>query len=86
MYSPRDLQLDVNLLTSEFPATLADALDRVLTMPQVLVPVRAGRYTRFWPLIFNFNSDFNFQAIGQDGEAIPHYQPFFGSCFPSVLS
>jgi hypothetical protein len=38
-YSHRDLQLDVNLLTSEFPATLADALDRVLTMPEVLVPV-----------------------------------------------
>jgi hypothetical protein len=42
MYSPRDLQLDVNLLTSEFPATLADALDRVLTMPQVLAPVAAN--------------------------------------------
>jgi hypothetical protein len=39
MYSPRDLQLDVNLLTSEFPATLADALDRALTAPTVLVPV-----------------------------------------------
>jgi UDP-GlcNAc:undecaprenyl-phosphate GlcNAc-1-phosphate transferase len=39
IYSQRDLQLDVNLLTSEFPATLADALDRVLTMPEVLVPV-----------------------------------------------
>jgi UDP-GlcNAc:undecaprenyl-phosphate/decaprenyl-phosphate GlcNAc-1-phosphate transferase len=37
IYRPRDLQLDVNLLTSEFPATLADALDRVLTMPEVLV-------------------------------------------------
>ncbi|HEY6302131.1 MAG TPA: MraY family glycosyltransferase [Terriglobales bacterium] len=38
-YSRRDLQLDVNLLTSEFPATLADALDRTLTMPLVLLPV-----------------------------------------------
>jgi hypothetical protein len=38
IYSPRDLQLDVNLLTSEFPFTLADALDRVLTMPEVLMP------------------------------------------------
>jgi hypothetical protein len=38
MYGPRDLQLDVNLLTSEFPSTLADALDRVATMPTVLVP------------------------------------------------
>ena len=38
IYSRRDLQLDVNLLTSEFPASLADALDRVLTMPEVFVP------------------------------------------------
>jgi len=37
-YSHRHLQLDVNLLTSEFPTTLADALDRVLTMPHVLIP------------------------------------------------
>ncbi len=36
VYSQRDLQLDVNLITSEFPAALADALDRVLTSPQVL--------------------------------------------------
>jgi len=28
LYSPRDLQLDVNLLTGEFPTALADALDR----------------------------------------------------------
>jgi len=39
IYSRRDLQLDVNLLTSDFPATLADALDRVLTTPEVLVPL-----------------------------------------------
>ena len=32
VYSQRDLQLDVNLLTSEFPVALADALDRVLTV------------------------------------------------------
>jgi len=38
-YSHRDLQLDVNLLTTEFPNALADALDRVLTMPEILVPV-----------------------------------------------
>lgn len=38
VYSQRDLQLDVNLLTSEFPYTLANALDRVLTIPDVLVP------------------------------------------------
>src|SRR5208337_4658476 len=42
IYSQRDLQLDVNLLTSEFPAALADALDRVLTMPEVLVPAAQG--------------------------------------------
>jgi hypothetical protein len=39
MYSPRDLQLDVNLLTSEFPATLANAIDRISIMPIVLVPI-----------------------------------------------
>jgi len=38
IYSQRYLQLDVNLLTSEFPFILADALDRVLTMPEVLMP------------------------------------------------
>ncbi len=38
IYSHRALQLDVNLLTSEFPFILADALDRVLTMPEVLMP------------------------------------------------
>lgn len=35
-YGSRDLQLDVNLLTSEFPYALADALDRVLTLPVIL--------------------------------------------------
>jgi UDP-GlcNAc:undecaprenyl-phosphate/decaprenyl-phosphate GlcNAc-1-phosphate transferase len=39
IYGHRDLQLDVNLLTSEFPVVLADALDRVLAVPDVLVPV-----------------------------------------------
>jgi len=29
-YSPRALQLDINLLTTDFPAALADALDRTL--------------------------------------------------------
>jgi hypothetical protein len=42
VYSHRDLQLDVNLLTSEFPTTLANALDRVLTMPEVFVPAAQG--------------------------------------------
>ena len=31
LYSERDLQLDVNLLTSVFPVALADALDRTLS-------------------------------------------------------
>jgi len=31
LYSQRDLQLDINLLTSAFPQVLADALDRTLT-------------------------------------------------------
>lgn len=30
VYSPRALQLDINLLTTDFPAALADALDRTL--------------------------------------------------------
>lgn len=30
LYSTRDLQLDVNLLTGAFPTALADALDRTL--------------------------------------------------------
>jgi UDP-GlcNAc:undecaprenyl-phosphate GlcNAc-1-phosphate transferase len=46
VYSHRDLQLDVNLLTSEFPVTLADALDRTLTTPEVLVSAAQGD-TRF---------------------------------------
>jgi UDP-GlcNAc:undecaprenyl-phosphate GlcNAc-1-phosphate transferase len=33
VYSPRDLQFDVNLLTSAFAVALADALDRVLRRP-----------------------------------------------------
>jgi UDP-GlcNAc:undecaprenyl-phosphate GlcNAc-1-phosphate transferase len=33
LYSQRDLQLDVNLLTGEFPTALADALDRTLAHP-----------------------------------------------------
>jgi len=30
LYSTRDLQIDINLLTSAFPTALADALDRTL--------------------------------------------------------
>jgi hypothetical protein len=52
LYSRRDLQLDVNLLTAIFPTALADALDRtlaepieVITMPDQdasLLPAQAG--------------------------------------------
>jgi hypothetical protein len=52
LYSTRDLQLDVNLLTAAFPTALADALDRTLVhSPEVialtehdtsLVTVQAG--------------------------------------------
>jgi UDP-GlcNAc:undecaprenyl-phosphate GlcNAc-1-phosphate transferase len=39
MYSPRDLQLDINLLTSAFPTALADALDRILAHPVQVIPL-----------------------------------------------
>jgi UDP-GlcNAc:undecaprenyl-phosphate/decaprenyl-phosphate GlcNAc-1-phosphate transferase len=38
LYSPRDLQLDINLLTSAFPVALADALDRTLQHPVQVIP------------------------------------------------
>ena len=38
LYTERDLQLDVNLLTSAFPMTLADALDRALSQAVEVVP------------------------------------------------
>ena len=38
LYTPRTLQLDVNLLTSEFPMVLADALDRVIGQAVALAP------------------------------------------------
>jgi Glycosyl transferase family 4 len=41
VYTQRDLQLDINLLTFEFPSTLADALDRVLAIP-VVIPIAQG--------------------------------------------
>jgi hypothetical protein len=40
LYSNRDLQLDINLLTSVFPFALADALDRVTNPVTTLVPAR----------------------------------------------
>ena len=39
LYSRRDLQLDVNLLTAIFPTALADALDRTLTQPAGVIPM-----------------------------------------------
>jgi len=39
VYSSRDLRVDVNLLIAEFPAALADALNRVLETPEALVPM-----------------------------------------------
>jgi UDP-GlcNAc:undecaprenyl-phosphate GlcNAc-1-phosphate transferase len=41
LYSQRDLQFDINLLTSAFPVALADALDRTLQHPVVQVIPRA---------------------------------------------
>ncbi len=43
MYSQRDLQLDINLLTAAFPTTLADALDRTLAQsPHVVEAPEQG--------------------------------------------
>jgi len=39
LYSPRDLQLDINLLTSRFPSALADALDRTLAHSPQVIPL-----------------------------------------------
>jgi hypothetical protein len=38
VYNHRDLQLDVNLLTSVFPVALADAMDRALSRNVKVVP------------------------------------------------
>lgn len=38
LYSQRDLQLDINLLTSSFPVALADALDRTLQNGMEIIP------------------------------------------------
>jgi UDP-GlcNAc:undecaprenyl-phosphate/decaprenyl-phosphate GlcNAc-1-phosphate transferase len=39
LYSSRDLQVDINLLTSEFPTVLADSLDRTLAHPVQVMPL-----------------------------------------------
>src|SRR5215471_10398397 len=41
VYSARELQLDVNLLTREFPVALADALDRTLVPAAELIALRS---------------------------------------------
>lgn len=41
LYSSRDLQLDINLLTSEFPTVLGDALERTLSNPAHVIPLPA---------------------------------------------
>ena len=41
LYREHPLQLDVNLLTSEFPTVLADALDRVIAQEAILAPAGA---------------------------------------------
>lgn len=41
LYSSRDLQLDINLLTSEFPIALGDALERTLAHPAHIIPIPA---------------------------------------------
>jgi len=43
IYSPRALQLDINLLTTDFPTALADALDRTLPV-SVLSAVKADSH------------------------------------------
>ena len=40
LYSSRDLQLDINLLTSAFPIALADSLDRTLVRPPHVTALR----------------------------------------------
>jgi UDP-GlcNAc:undecaprenyl-phosphate GlcNAc-1-phosphate transferase len=39
LYSQRDLQADINLLTSAFPTALADALERTLAHPAQVIPL-----------------------------------------------
>jgi UDP-GlcNAc:undecaprenyl-phosphate GlcNAc-1-phosphate transferase len=39
LYSQRDLQVDINLLTTAFPTALADALERTLAQPRQVIPL-----------------------------------------------
>lgn len=47
LYTERDLQLDINLLTSVFPGALADALDRALS-PALEEETRADKQSAHW--------------------------------------
>jgi hypothetical protein len=46
LYSPRDLQLDINLLTAAFPIALADAFDRTLQHAVQVIPTADQRTDR----------------------------------------
>jgi len=39
LYSTRDMQLDINLLTSDFPSALADSVDRILAHSPQVIPL-----------------------------------------------
>ena len=39
LYSPRNLQIDINLLTTAFPTALAEALDRTLAHSAQVIPL-----------------------------------------------
>ena len=43
LYADRDLQFDINLLTSAFPVALADALDRTATPVLEIMPTADQR-------------------------------------------
>ncbi len=45
LYSSRDLQVDINLLTSEFPIALGDALERTLAQPAQVIALPAQEST-----------------------------------------
>jgi hypothetical protein len=43
LYREQPLQLDINLLTSEFPTVLADALDRIITHEAIVLPTASAK-------------------------------------------
>ena len=44
-YSTRDLQIDINLLTTAFPTALADALDRTLAHSAQVIALPEQRHS-----------------------------------------